>query len=102
MTARWRRWLLTTATLVSLVGLPLGAARADDPEPLPADDATLTAQIMGGRTSERGREHLRGRFERDLPAALRRLGVKSLSDCGGCHTRAAEGRFSERELRVPE
>lgn len=36
------------------------------------------------------------------PAALRRLGVKSLSDCGGCHTRAAEGRFSERELRVPE
>lgn len=73
MTARWRRWLLTTATLVSLVGWSLGAARADDPEPLPADDATLTAQIMGGRTSVRGREHLRGRFERDLPAALRRL-----------------------------
>lgn len=36
------------------------------------------------------------------PAALRRLGVKALSDCGGCHTRAAEGRFSEHELRIPE
>ncbi|MBL9086267.1 MAG: HEAT repeat domain-containing protein [Planctomycetia bacterium] len=73
MTARWRRWLLTTVAITSLHLSLLGAARADDPEPLPADDATLTAQIMGGRTSVRGREHLRGRFERDLPAALRRL-----------------------------
>lgn len=73
MTIGWRRWLVTTATLLSLLGLPLRAARTDDPELLPADDATLTAQIMGGRTSSRGREQLRGRFERDLPAALRRL-----------------------------
>ena len=73
MTARWRRSLLTTTTLLSLLGLPLRAAWADDPEPLPAEDATLTAQIMGGRTSARGREHLRGRLEHDLPAALRRL-----------------------------
>ncbi|MFO1465536.1 MAG: hypothetical protein U1F35_03695 [Steroidobacteraceae bacterium] len=44
------------------------------------------------------------RHEHDemTPAALRRLGVKTLSDCGGCHTRAAEGRFSEHELRVRE
>ena len=27
--------------------------------------------------------------------------VKSASDCGACHTRAAEGSYREREIRVP-
>lgn len=27
--------------------------------------------------------------------------VKSKSQCDGCHTKAAEGRYSERELRLP-
>jgi mono/diheme cytochrome c family protein len=34
-------------------------------------------------------------------AAWQRPAVKSPSNCGACHTQAAQGRFSEHELRVP-
>jgi hypothetical protein len=30
-----------------------------------------------------------------------RVKVRTLTDCGACHQRAAEGDFSERALRVP-
>ncbi len=44
-------------------------------------------------------------FEREhdeVPAALwRSAAVGKPSNCAACHTRAAEGRFGEREIRLP-
>lgn len=39
----------------------------------------------------------------DLPAGIwQSPAVKSASNCGACHTRAAQGRFSEHEIRLPK
>lgn len=43
------------------------------------------------------------RHEHDevAPGTFRRPAVKSAANCGACHTRAGEGSFREREIRVP-
>jgi hypothetical protein len=35
------------------------------------------------------------------PEAWKRAAIKSPANCGACHTQAAQGRFSEHEIRVP-
>jgi hypothetical protein len=43
-----------------------------------------------------------GREHRKVPAAVwNSPGVKSASNCAGCHVQAEKGDFSERSLRVP-
>jgi hypothetical protein len=46
-------------------------------------------------------EWFRHKHDEVAPAAFRRPAVKSAANCGACHTRAAEGSFREREIRVP-
>jgi mono/diheme cytochrome c family protein len=43
------------------------------------------------------------RHEHDevAPGKFRSPAVKSAANCGACHTRAGEGSFREREIRVP-
>jgi mono/diheme cytochrome c family protein len=60
-------------------------ARAGDP---PQDRLTRSAWFV--------REH------DEVPTSLwRSAAVRSPSNCAACHTRAAEGRFGEREIRLP-
>ena len=35
-------------------------------------------------------------------AVWKRPAIKSATNCAACHTRAAEGRFSEHEIRIPK
>lgn len=35
------------------------------------------------------------------PGTFKRPAVKSAANCGACHTRAGEGSYREREIRVP-
>lgn len=41
------------------------------------------------------------REHRELQSRFGSAAVKRASDCAACHTRAAEGSFSEREIRIP-
>lgn len=41
------------------------------------------------------------REHRDVRADFGSARVKTASDCAACHTRAAEGSYREREIRVP-
>lgn len=36
------------------------------------------------------------------PGVFQRPAIKSASNCAACHTRAAEGSFREREIRIPK
>lgn len=41
--------------------------------------------------------------DREVPAALwKSAAVKSAANCGACHTRADDGDYSERTLRLPQ
>ena len=59
--------------------------RADEP---PQDRLTRSAWFV--------REH-----DEVPPSLWRSAAVRSPSNCAACHTRAAEGRFGEREIRLP-
>ncbi len=48
-------------------------------------------------TAQRWFEHEHRRVLKRRPPPA----VKSAADCGGCHRRAAEGSFREREIRIP-
>lgn len=56
--------------------------------PIPEDRITRSPWFL--------REH------REVPAAVwQRANIKSASNCAACHTRAADGRYSESEVQVP-
>lgn len=45
----------------------------------------------------------RKEHDKEVPAALwRSAAVKSAANCGACHTRAEDGDYSERSLRLPK
>jgi hypothetical protein len=46
---------------------------------------------------------LRKHNEREVPPAVwKRPAVGSSANCAACHTQAAQGSFSEREIRIPK
>ena len=46
---------------------------------------------------------LRKHNEREVPPAVwKRASVGSASNCAACHTQAASGSFSEREIKIPK
>lgn len=79
-----------------------------------ATQRALTAWLManaarGGKRSEVPRDDRITasawfrREHRELPAAAwRHAAVGSASNCSACHTRAAEGSYREREIRLPQ
>jgi mono/diheme cytochrome c family protein len=45
---------------------------------------------------------LREHNEREVPAAVwKRAAIGSASNCAACHSQAAQGSFSEREIKIP-
>ena len=62
---------------------------ARDPAPPPEDRITRSAWFV--------REH------REVDAATwKRKAVGSAANCAACHANAAQGSFSEREIRIPQ
>jgi hypothetical protein len=80
----------------------------------------LSANAADSSGSRRGQKMLRGVRPQDTPLRITELSyfkndhdeiprrksidnpeVKSMSRCNACHTRAAEGSFSEREIMIP-
>ena len=46
---------------------------------------------------------IRKHNEREVPADVwKRVAVGSASNCAACHTQAAQGSFSERDIRIPK
>jgi hypothetical protein len=103
--ASWRRLMddlprhfgtdasLDAATLAQLNGwLAANAAThkkvARDPSPPPQDRITRSAWFL--------REHGEVR-----PATWALPAVKSAANCAACHTRADQGEFRERDIRIP-
>ena len=41
------------------------------------------------------------REHREVQSRFGSAAIKSAADCAACHTRATEGRFGEREIRIP-
>lgn len=67
------------------------AANAGRREPPPGAEPRIT------ETRWFAKEH------REVPAALwKGTAVKSAANCGACHTRAEDGDYSERTLRLPK
>ena len=61
---------------------------ARDPSPPPQDRITRSAWFL--------REHGEVR-----PATWALPAVKSAANCAACHTRADQGEFRERDIRIP-
>lgn len=61
---------------------------ARDPRPPPQDRITQAAWFV--------REH-----EEVPPATWARPAIKSAANCAACHTRAEQGEFRERDIRIP-
>lgn len=59
-------------------------------EPPPQDRITKAAWFL--------REHRAGEV---APEVWKRASVGSRSNCAACHTRAAQGSFSERDIKIP-
>lgn len=60
-------------------------------------DATAKPQLRITETSWFKREH-----DEVSPASWKNPAVKSAANCGGCHTRADSGDYSESNIRVPK
>lgn len=69
--------------------------------------AWLTANAGSGRRAEATRDdRITGsawfvREHRDVRATFASAKVKGAADCAACHTKAAEGSYREREIRLP-
>lgn len=73
--------------------VPAGAAGA-----MPASAARATDAALPRITS---RDWFRREHDEVAAATWQRASIRSASNCEACHTDAAQGRFSERALRIP-
>jgi len=72
---------------------------------LPIAAALLALPAAAATPAERGKRFFNAAHGGDWSCARERTfrsrAVTSAANCGACHTRAGEGSFREREIRVP-